>query len=101
MPVQESWKAKRFNLAVAGTDADGKTRTTVKLDEIPDTSRLLKALVRVSLFEPGGRPVNRTLALPYRTQPFAIGIQPRFEDGIRIGEEASFEIIALDHRGQQ
>jgi uncharacterized protein YfaS (alpha-2-macroglobulin family) len=49
----------------------------------------LQARVRVSLFEPGGRPVTRSLNLPYRAQPFAIGIKPRFSDGgVQTGQEA-------------
>ena len=61
----------------------------------------MQARIRVSLFEPGGRPVTRSLNLPYRVQPFAIGIKPRFgDDGVRTGQEAVFEVIALDAQGQ-
>ena len=99
--AQESWTVQRFPVALAGTDAQGKARAQINLQERPDTSRPLQARVRVSLFEPGGRPVTRSLNLPYRTQPFAIGIKPRFgDDGVQTGQEAGFEIIALDPLGQ-
>ncbi len=99
--TQESWTAKRFPVALAGTDAQGKAEAPMALSETPDTSRLLQARLRVSLFEPGGRPVSRTLDLPYRPQPFAIGIKPRFsDDGVPLGQEAGFEVIALDPLGQ-
>jgi uncharacterized protein YfaS (alpha-2-macroglobulin family) len=78
--AQDSWTAQRFPVALAGTDAQGKAQAQVTLSETPDTSRPLQARVRVSLFEPGGRPVTRSLNLPYRPQPFAIGIKPRFSD---------------------
>ena len=99
--VQDSWTAQRFPVALAGTDAQGKAQAQVTLQETPDTSRPLQARVRVSLFEPGGRPVTRSLNLPYRNQPFMIGIKPRFsDDGVKTGQEAGFEIIALDQQGQ-
>ncbi len=99
--AQESWSAKRFPVALSGTDAQGKAQAQVLLSETPDTSRPLQARIRVSLFEPGGRPVTRSLNLPYRAQPFAIGIKPRFsDDGIPLGQEAGFEVIALDPLGQ-
>ena len=99
--AQDSWTAQRFPVALAGTDAQGKAQAQVTLSETPDTSRPLQARVRVSLFEPGGRPVTRSLNLPYRAQSFAIGIKPRFgDDGIPIRQEAGFDVIALDALGQ-
>ncbi|MFO1350640.1 MAG: hypothetical protein U1F68_08175 [Gammaproteobacteria bacterium] len=96
--AQESWSAKRFPLATQGTDEQGKETLTVSLNEVPDTSRLLKAVLRVSLFEPGGRPVNRVLGFPYRVQPFAIGIKPS-ADSVEIGQAIQFDIVALDASG--
>lgn len=99
--AQDSWTAQRFPVALAGTDAQGKAQAQINLNEKPDTSRPLQARVRVSLFEPGGRPVSRSLNLPYRTQPFAIGIKPRFgDDGVATGQEAGFDVIAIDALGQ-
>ena len=99
--AQERWNAQRFPLALAGTDAQGKAQAQLSLNEIPDTTRPLLARLRVSLFEPGGRPVTRSLDLPYRPRPFAIGIKPRFSDeGVRIGQEAAFDVLAVDAFGQ-
>ena len=99
--AQDSWTVQRFPVALAGTDAQGKAQAQVTLNEVPDTTRPLQARVRVSLFEPGGRPVTRSLNLPYRTQPFAIGIKPRFGDGgVQTGQDATFDVIALDPLGQ-
>ena len=99
--AQDTWTAQRFPMALAGTDAQGKAQAQVTLNEIPDTSRLLQARVRVSLFEPGGRPVTRGLNLPYRIHPVVIGIKPRFSDGgVTTGQEAGFDVIALDPLGQ-
>lgn len=99
--AQETWSAQRFPVALAGTDAQGKAQAQINLSEAPDTTRPLQARLRVSLFEPGGRPVTRSLDLPYRVQPFAIGVKPRFSDGgVQTGQPAVFEVIALDPLGQ-
>ena len=100
--AQDEWSAKRFELTSPKTDESGNSQIMVKLDEIPDTTRPLKALLRVSLFEPGGRPVNRVLGLPYRTQAYAIGIKPYFDDDtVALGQQAQFAVIAVDAQGQQ
>ena len=99
--AQDSWTAQRFAVDLADTDAEGKAQAQIKLSEIPDTTKPLQARLRVSLFEPGGRPVTRSLNLPYRPQPFTIGIKPRFsDDGVQTGQEAGFEVIVLDPLGQ-
>lgn len=99
--AQDTWTAQRFPVVLGGTDEQGKAQAPIRLNETPDTTRPLQARVRVSLFEPGGRPVTRSLDLPYRVQPFAIGIKPRFTDGgIQTGQEASFDVMVLDPLGQ-
>ncbi|MEZ5584484.1 MAG: hypothetical protein R3F37_18505 [Candidatus Competibacteraceae bacterium] len=100
--VQDSWNAKQYPVDLVGTDGEGKAQINLQLSETPDISRPLKAVLRTSLFEPGGRPVNRTLELPYRYQPFAIGIKPLFEeDAVQIGAEAQFNVIAVDPLGER
>lgn len=99
--VQETWSAQRFPMVLAGTNAQGTAETEIRLQEIPDTTRPLQARVRVSLFEPGGRAVTRSLDLPYRVQPLALGIKPRFGDhGVPTGQPASFDIVAVNALGQ-
>lgn len=100
--AQDTWTAQRFAVELAGTDGQGKAQAQVALTEVPDTTKPLQARLRVSLFEPGGRPVTRSLNLPYRPQPFAIGIKPRFsDDGVQTGQEAGFDVIALDPLGSR
>ncbi|MDQ5908485.1 MAG: alpha-2-macroglobulin [Pseudomonadota bacterium] len=99
--AQETWSAQRFPATLTNTDAMGKAQAQVSLTETPDTTRPLQARLRVSLFDPGGRPVTRSLDLPYRVHPFAIGVKPRFSDsGIQTGQEAVFDVIAVDPMGQ-
>ncbi len=98
--TQEDWIPKRQTLASPVTDDQGHGAVAVVLDQVPDTTRLLRALTRVSLFEPGGRPVTRSLALPLRSRPLAIGIRSNFGEELPIGQEATFQILALDPEGQ-
>jgi len=98
--VEESFKSQRFTLEAPTTDAAGRAQIALRLDEQPDTSRPLQAQVRVTLFEPGGRPVNQTLALPYRLNAVNLGIKKGFKNDLAPGQEAAFELIALDSEGQ-
>jgi len=98
--VQEEWRAKRQEIPGAKTDAAGKARLSFRIDEKPDTTRPLRAVLRASVTEHGGRAVNRTVSLPVRTTPFAIGVRPRFGDRwIGIRTDATFDVIAVAHDG--
>ncbi len=98
--VQEEWRAKRAELEPLKTDGEGRARLAVRLDGAPETTRPLKAVVRASVSETGGRAVSRSVGLPVRARPFAIGIKPRFgEAAVEKGQEAGFEVIAVGHDG--
>ena len=98
--VQEEWRATREELATVRTDMQGRARLAVRLDQAPETSRPLRAVIRASVAEAGGRAVSRTLSLPLRAAPFAIGIRPLAGDRwIGEGQEARFKVIAVDHDG--
>ncbi|MDH3230602.1 MAG: alpha-2-macroglobulin family protein [Alphaproteobacteria bacterium] len=98
--VQEEWRPRRETLDPAKTDGDGRVSVPVYLDEAPDSTRPLKATVRVSVSESGGRAVSRTASLPVRTGRPVIGIKPRFGDGwLEEGQAANFDIVALDDDG--
>lgn len=94
--VQERFDTRLEPLTFPDTDAQGEARIDVTLPPLPDTTRPLRAEVRVALSEPGGRPTRQSVTVPVRAQAYAIGIRPRF-DGARLGEgeEASFDVIAL------
>ncbi|HYC06062.1 MAG TPA: alpha-2-macroglobulin [Azospirillaceae bacterium] len=83
------------------TGADGTASVTVEIGPRPQTTRPLEAVFRATLFEVGGRPVSRELALPLPAQPFAIGIRPRFAgDAVPEGAAAGFDIVALSPEGK-
>ncbi|MDW8443795.1 MAG: alpha-2-macroglobulin family protein [Acetobacteraceae bacterium] len=91
----------REELALAETDAQGRTTAAILLPRAPDTTRPLRATVTVEVNEPGGRPARARTSLPLRTQPVLIGIRPRFAAGaVAEGEEAAFDIGAFDGEGR-
>jgi hypothetical protein len=99
--AQDQFDAKLVPLTVAKTDAQGKTEVSGELSDIPDTSLPLKASIRVSIFEPGGRATTDTLSLPVRVKPLLIGIHPMFQDdSAPENGPAEFEIVALDDSGK-
>ena len=98
--IEENFENRRFDLEAPATDAAGRAQLTVRLDEQPDTSRPLQVQLRASLFEPGGRPVNQVLNFAYRVQPLALGIKPGFDGDLALGQDAVFELIALNDQGQ-
>ena len=99
--VQEEWRPRRETLDPAKTDADGHVSIPVYLDEVPDSTRPLKAMVRVSVAESGGRAVSRTANLPVRTGRPVIGIKPQFGDAsLEEGQPAKFDVVVLDDDGK-
>ncbi|HMK67335.1 MAG TPA: MG2 domain-containing protein, partial [Stellaceae bacterium] len=101
--AEEKFKDLSVPLEVADTDAEGHSSVTgsIPADKVPTTTLPLRANVRVSIFEPGGRTTDTHIALPVRTKPLFIGIRPGFRGG-RIEEdtEASFEVAAVDAEGK-
>lgn len=82
------------------TDAAGKAELAVATPELPDTAQPLQAVLRVEVYELGGRPVVRTLMLPILSRSIALGIKPLFaDDEAPEGGEAAFEVIAVQPDG--
>ena len=100
--VQEEVTARLGELVLPPGDAAGKARLAVELPAVPDTTRPLRATIRVGVAEPGGRPTRQSLSVPVRIQPYAIGLKARFDPG-RLGEaeSARFEVVAVAPDGQR
>ncbi len=100
--VTEGWSQKRVKLDSVKTDGKGAASVPLSIDEAPETSRPLRATVRVSLLEPGGRALSRTISLPIRSQPLSIGVRLDQEgDTVPNGAKANFQVIALDQEGKR
>jgi alpha-2-macroglobulin len=82
------------------TDANGKAKFAVTLDKQPTTTRPLEAQIVVRMAEPGGRAVERKLALPVTPGGPMIGVKPLFSGrSLGEGENASFDVIVASADG--
>lgn len=78
---------------VPSTDAKGHAAIAVAATDLPRTDRPLELEAIVRLVEAGGRAVQRTLVLPVAPAGSQIGIKPLFEDRVREGEPATFDVV--------
>jgi alpha-2-macroglobulin len=100
--VDDSFSETKLDLAVPNTDAAGITTVTGNTGALADTTLPLKATVRVSIHEPGGRTTDRTTDIAIRNHNVAIGIRPAFDGGaVPENARALFEVIALDADGSR
>ena len=83
------------------TDAAGFVRIPVEFPNIKDTSRPLEARFTVRISEGSGRPVERRLTKRLAPDGPMIGIKPMFEDVVKQGTSAEFQIIAIDKNEAQ
>ncbi len=81
------------------TDEQGKATVDIPRPTLPDTERPLQARISVSLREPGGRSLERSLKLPVDSARPRIGVKPLF-DTLGEGETANFEVILLGADGK-
>jgi len=97
----DSFKPQEVELEAGGSDDNGHAVAKGQLDTVPPPNVALKAVITAGLQEPGGRVTSDQVSLPIRSAPLMIGIRPRFKDGrVREGEDAGFEIIAVDEDGK-
>jgi uncharacterized protein YfaS (alpha-2-macroglobulin family) len=76
------------------TDAEGKARFEISLDDPPQTTRPLQAQVSIRMAEPGGRAVERKLELPVVPKDSMIGVKPLFSGrSLGEGDQARFDVI--------
>ena len=99
--AQEEFTPHRRALDILSTDASGHSAVKVALANVPDTSHPLEGLLRVSLFDIGGRPVNASAALPVRHGDLWIGLRSLTGDRVGYRDTARFEVIALDGDGRR
>jgi hypothetical protein len=99
--VDETFEGTQVTMSVPQTDATGKTQATAAIDELPETSLPLKAVINIAIFEPGGRTTSDQVTLPLRTRDTLIGVRPAFPwDSVQENTPANFEIVALDIEGK-
>jgi uncharacterized protein YfaS (alpha-2-macroglobulin family) len=100
--VDDSFSDVDVQMNVPTTDAGGSTEVTGMIGDLTDTTLPLKAMVKVSIHEPGGRVTAKTVEIPVRNHDIMIGLRPQFGGGsVAEGARAGFEAVALDSDGKR
>ncbi|HEX3674175.1 MAG TPA: alpha-2-macroglobulin [Rhizomicrobium sp.] len=100
--VDDSFADVDIAMTVPESDASGITEATGTIGDVAQTTLPLKASVKISIHEPGGRTTDKSVDIPLRTRDLAIGILPAFQDGaVPENAPATFEIIAVNGDGKR
>ncbi|MGC9952974.1 MAG: alpha-2-macroglobulin [Rhizomicrobium sp.] len=100
--VDDSFSDVDVQMTVPTTDANGSTEATGAIGDLTDTTLALKAMVKISIHEPGGRVTAKTVDIPVRNHDVMIGIRPQFSGmSVAEGARAGFEAVALNADGKR
>lgn len=97
--ADEKFSGERVTLAVSDTDERGATIVTGQLPSAINSTLPLRADIGIAIREPGGRATGEHVTVPVRPRPLALGVKPRFDGSVRQGQEAVFEVIAVNEAG--
>ena len=100
--VDDSFSDVDVTVTVPDTDAQGITEATGTIGDLADTTLPLKAAIKISIHEPGGRTTDKNIEVPVRTRDVAIGILPDFDGGsVNENARAGFEAITVNGDGKR
>jgi len=100
--VDDTFSAVDVQMTVPETDATGVSEATGSVGDLSETTLPLKASVKISIHEPGGRTTDKDVDIPVRTHDVLIGIRPDFDYGsVAENARAGFEAVAIDADGKR
>ena len=100
-PHDGSFREQLIDLPDRTTDGAGQTLVRVVPGNRGSNADIpLRLNTVVSVLEPGGRAVNDSVRIPYRPKDLYLGIKPSFDGRLGYEEEGSFEIAALNAKGE-
>ncbi|MEL7032993.1 MAG: alpha-2-macroglobulin [Pseudomonadota bacterium] len=100
-PHDGSFREQLIDLPDRTTDGAGQTLVRVVPGNRGSNADIpLRLNTVVSVLEPGGRAVNESVRIPYRPKDLYLGIKPSFDGRLGYEEEGSFEIAALNAKGE-
>ncbi|HEX7075591.1 MAG TPA: MG2 domain-containing protein, partial [Hyphomicrobiaceae bacterium] len=84
------------------TDAEGRAELSLMLPPVPRSARPLQAELLLRLREPGGRAIERSVALPVDLRIARLGLKPLFRDlQLRENSTAEFDVILVGSDGRR
>lgn len=89
------FNARRSGIDRARTDDNGHAEIRLDMPTATNVNRPLGARIVLRVSEGSGRPVERSMTRDLAPDGPMIGIKKMFEDVVREGSEAAFEIIAI------
>lgn len=100
--IEEEFESQVIGLQINNTDEDGKTTAIGNIPQLEKTTLPMRARVKVSVYEPGGRTTWNEIYRPIRANERVLGLRAKFDGGrVREGTSAAFEVIALDKEGKR
>ncbi|MBI5166090.1 MAG: alpha-2-macroglobulin family protein [Magnetospirillum sp.] len=99
--ADEKFAGRREELGVAETDAQGRTVVTGLVPGDLKSTLPLRADIGIAIREPGGRATGEHVYVPLRTRPVSLGVRPHFDGSVREGQDAAFDVIAVDEAGER
>ncbi|GIL41537.1 alpha-2-macroglobulin family protein [Roseiterribacter gracilis] len=93
--VQEETLPTSLDPITFTTDAQGKADIELKLDRVPNTTRPLEAQLVASIFDAGGRPVERTQTVAVANLSYALGLKASFTGSATADQPIFFDAIAV------
>ena len=94
------FESLREDDALAATDSQGRTTVETSLPQLDNLDRPVKAEIRVSVNEPGGRATWDDITLPIRSEDVSVGVRSVNGPSIGEGVSAAFEVITVDRLGK-
>ena len=83
------------------TDEAGHAEVPVNLSGAPSTTSPIELGLHAQLFDVGGRAVGRDATAILLPTAVLIGVRPTFDEYVRWGEKAGFQVEVLDRAGKQ
>ncbi|KAJ57393.1 hypothetical protein ACMU_02500 [Actibacterium mucosum KCTC 23349] len=81
------------------TNAAGFASLPVELPRMAEGTKPVEAILALRVSEGSGRPVERKITRPLASEGLLLGLKPQFEDVVKQGTEAGFDLIALGPDG--
>lgn len=95
----EAFDGGRLDLTMTDTDGQGHTTVSGTVPDETKATRPLRADIGIAVREPGGRATAEHLYVPFSSRDLALGLRPHFDGSVKAGQEARFDLIAVDGSG--
>jgi len=99
--AEENLAATDYEEIAFVTDEAGEARVPLDLSAMPVSTSPVAVAIHAQIFDVGGRPVGRDAEMIVLPTPVLIGVRPTFDDYVRQGQEAAFEVAAFDRDGNR